>query len=189
MSYVHARTFEVYLIRLFPAAIPHDEEIALNPIPKAERDALFGRARKILNIHNDQYDMSMRHTTVKDTLLAKLPAERQVQSLPLAVERRADNPAYVTWSGANTVLGDVSAYGNRFTLMSETRFTKLHLDPLEGQTVLGAELRDMRNDDDILVIADVSFPSLSLRAELTEINFLGLCHYGWRCLHSPDSLQ
>ncbi len=101
----------------------------------------------------------MRHTTVKNTLLAKLPADRQVQSLPLAVERRADNPTYVTWSGSNTVLGDVSAYGNRFTLMSETRFTKLHLDPLEGQTVLGAELRDMRNDDDILVIADVSFPS------------------------------
>jgi pyranose oxidase len=134
--------------------IPHHEEISHNPIPKEERDVLFQRARTLLNVHNDQYDMSMRHTTVKNTLLGSLPAERQVQSLPLAVERRTDNPTYVTWSGSNTVLGDIEAYGDRFTLLSETRFTKLHLDPLEGQTVLGAELRDLRNDDDILVMAD-----------------------------------
>ena len=133
--------FDAYLTHLSPTAIPHAEEISQNPIPKAERDLLFQRARTLLNVHNDQYDMSMRHTTVKNTLIDKLPANREVQSLPLAVERRADNPTYVTWSGSNTILGDVSSYGDRFTLMSETRFTKLHLDPLEAQTILGAELR------------------------------------------------
>lgn len=131
--------------------IPHEEEIEQNPIPKAERDVLFPRAQSLLNVHNDQYEFSMRHTTVKDTLLSLLPAERNVQSLPLAVERRAENPEYVTWTGTNTVLGDVSKYGDRFKLLSETRFTKLVLDPNDDKVILGAELRDLRNDADLLV--------------------------------------
>ncbi len=143
------------LIPLLYVAIPHDEEIEQNPIPKAERDVLFSRAQSLLNIHNDQYEFSMRHTTVKDTLLSLLPAERNVQSLPLAVERRTENPEYVTWTGANTVLGDISKYGDRFKLLSETRFTKLIIDANDNTNILGAELRDLRNDADVLALGRV----------------------------------
>ncbi|TFK62261.1 pyranose 2-oxidase [Pluteus cervinus] len=132
---------------------PHPEEIRNNPIPQAERDSLFQRARELLNVHNDQYEFSMRHTTVKDTLLETLPAGRNVQSLPLAVERRSDNPAYVTWSGSNTVLGDVASYGDRFKLLSETRFTKLILDNDTPNLIQGALLRDLGNDRDVLAQA------------------------------------
>jgi len=132
--------------------IPHEEEIVHNPIPKSERDVLFPRAQTLLNVHNDQYEFSMRHTTVKDTLLSLLPAERNVQSLPLAVERRAENPEYVTWTGVNTVLGDISSYGGRFKLLSETRFTRLVLDPNDKTIILGAELRDLKNDADLLAL-------------------------------------
>ncbi|TFK62263.1 pyranose oxidase [Pluteus cervinus] len=134
-------------------ATPHPEEIQNNPIPKAERDPLFQRARELLNVHNDQYEFSMRHTTVKHMLLDTLPEERKVQSLPLAVERRKDNPAYVTWSGSNTVLGDVASYGDRFMLLPETRFTKLVLDSAVPNLIQGALLRDLGNDRDVLVKA------------------------------------
>jgi len=139
----------------FDVAIPHEEEIVHNPIPKPERDVLFPRAQSLLNVHNDQYEFSMRHTTVKDTLLSLLPAARNVQSLPLAVERRSENPEYVTWTGANTVLGDISSYGDRFKLLSETRFTRLVLDPNDKTKILGAELRDLKNDADLLALGRV----------------------------------
>jgi hypothetical protein len=155
------------LIPLLYVAIPHEEEIVHNPIPKPERDVLFPRAQSLLNVHNDQYEFSMRHTTVKDTLLSLLPAARNVQSLPLAVERRIENPEYVTWTGANTVLGDISKYGDRFKLLTETRFTRLVIDPNDETQILGAELRDLKNDADLLAFGKVrpfSHPLLPLNS-------------------------
>ncbi|KAG7098215.1 hypothetical protein E1B28_000183 [Marasmius oreades] len=141
---------------------PHPEEIVNNPIPKAERDELYVQARKLLNVHNDQYDknakgddISIRHNVVKKTLLDNLPQERNVQSLPLGVERRRDNPAYVTWTGANTVLGDQAKLlgTKRFTLKTETRVTRLVPDEIDPKKINGMLLRNLKNDKDELVTA------------------------------------
>ncbi|THV03944.1 pyranose 2-oxidase [Dendrothele bispora CBS 962.96] len=139
---------------------PHDQEIVNNPIPKDERDKLYEQARKLLNVHNDQYDkdsegddISIRHNVVKKTLLENLPGNRKIQSLPLAVERRKDNPTYVTWSGANTILGDPTRFDGRFRLRTETRFTKLVPDKNDPKKITSAKLRDLKNDRDIIAMA------------------------------------
>ncbi|KAH8087880.1 pyranose 2-oxidase [Cristinia sonorae] len=139
---------------------PHPEEIEKNPIPKSERDKLYQRAHVLLNVHNDQYDknaqgqdISIRHNVVKKTLLDNLPAKRNVQSLPLAVERRKDNPNYVTWTGANTVLGDPARFGGRFRLRTETRVTKLVPNKLQKDSIAGVLLQDLKNDKDVLATA------------------------------------
>lgn len=182
---LHPLTNADYLC-LFRIAIPHDEELEHNPIPKAERDVLFEQARTLLNVHNDQYEFSMRHTTVKDTLLSLLPAERNVQSLPLAVERRKENPNYVTWTGSNTVLGDVSKYGERFRLLSETRFTKVIVDPLDNSRILGAELRDLDKNADLLALGTVRLIFL-ISYFISFMMYSGLCYYCRCCGHSANS--
>ena len=129
-------------------AKPHAEERKENPIPSAELDTLLDRSRALLNVHNDQYDDSIRHTVVKEALQAAYP-DRGIAALPLAVERRQDNPTYVTWSGSNTVLGD-AAKSDRFTLSPETRVTEIvHF---EGKCV-GVLVRDLRTDMDRFVFA------------------------------------
>ncbi|KAF9265018.1 pyranose 2-oxidase [Marasmius fiardii PR-910] len=143
---------------------PHAEELVNNPIPKSERDKLYVEARKLLNVHNDQYDkdaegndISIRHYVVKKGLLDNLPKERNVQSLPLGVERRKDNPTYVTWTGANTVLGDqaMKLLGTkRFTLRTETRVTKLVHDLTDSDSkISGMLLRNLKENKDELVRA------------------------------------
>lgn len=145
--------------RLFPfKAFPNAEERVNNPIPATELDELLKDAYTMLNVHPNEYDESIRHIVVKETLLKHLPKERGVQNLPLAVKRRTDNPAYVTWSGANTVLGDAVKSSN-FTLKAEMRVTKLLTDPLDPGKVWGCLVRDLGKDADVLVIAHVRCPA------------------------------
>ncbi|KAF8867769.1 hypothetical protein CPB85DRAFT_105397 [Mucidula mucida] len=126
---------------------PHTEELVNNPIPKAELVPLFERGKKLLNVHPDQYDGSIRHEVVKSTLKTAL-GKRDVENLPLAVERRKDNPAYVTWSGPNTVLGD-AVKNDRFHLWSEARVTKV----IEREGMAKAVLvRDLATDMDVIVL-------------------------------------
>lgn len=130
--------------------LPHAEERKTNPIASAELDQLLLRARGILDVNTDQYDDSIRHNTVLDAL--RDGTNRNIQPLPLAVRRRADNPVYVTWSGSNTVLGD--ALGNpRFTLSPETRVTEVVRDLADQSKVLGVLVRDLKTDTDHFVVA------------------------------------
>ncbi|KAG5636488.1 hypothetical protein H0H81_007854 [Sphagnurus paluster] len=131
---------------------PHEEERVHNPIDKAELDKLLHASHALLNVHADQYDSSIRHSVVKSTLLKALPASRGVQNLPLAVERRADNPQYVTWTGPNTILGDAVHHKN-FTLKAETRVTRLIHNPEQPDKILGALIKDLRTNSEIVVIA------------------------------------
>ena len=110
-------------------------------------------AKKKLNVHSDQYDHSIRHTVVKDTLTKAFP-NRGITSLPLAVQRNTDNPDYVTWTGMNTVLGK-TAQDSRFKLSPETRVTKVIHDPMDPNQIVAAKVRDLRTDRDIYVIAKV----------------------------------
>ena len=135
-------------------AIPNDEETKENPIKKDELKILLDRASKLLNVHDDQYDSSIRHTIVKKWLTDNLPKARNVRNLRLGVKRREDNPAYVTWTGTDTVFGK-TLEDPRFELWQESRVTSLHHLPNDKKVVL-AKVRKLATDEDVLVFAKVS---------------------------------
>lgn len=135
---------------------PHKDERKNNPIPEDELMTLFKRGREILNVHNDQYEDSIRHTVVKETVYNALKVgdknPREVQSLPLAVERRAENKDYVTWTGCDTVLGKI-VDDPRFELWDETRVTQLLSRKNTPTTVVGAKVRSLKTNEDMIIVA------------------------------------
>jgi hypothetical protein len=137
-----------------------------NPIDKDEFNQLLGEAKTLLNVHDDQFDGSIRHTVVKKSL-GMLARERGVQSLPLAVQRRTDNPEFVTWTGADTILGN-AARDPRFALATETRVTKLISHPEDPKQIIAAVVRRLNTDADELVIAKVAFYSFTSRRGKTD---------------------
>src|SRR6266542_4520140 len=113
-----------------------------------EWDRLYTEAEKLLNTHRHEFDGSIRHTVVRDTLQAEfseLPESYGPQNLPLAVERRKDNPELVHWSGSDTVLGGL-ADGNQdvepFILKEQHRCTRLVPSP-DGSRIEYAEIQDL----------------------------------------------
>ncbi|TFK64358.1 pyranose 2-oxidase [Pluteus cervinus] len=146
---------------------PHEEEIIRNPINKQDRETLGKEADKLLGVNPNEYDVSIRHKLVRETLKDKLePSSRKdsVVNMPLAVKRRTDNPDYVTWSGADTILGDLTKYGKRFQILTETRVTSLErpringpggpgTGPGTGPDIHGILARDLHNNSDIYIKA------------------------------------
>ncbi|KAG8710639.1 Pyranose 2-oxidase [Ceratobasidium sp. 395] len=136
---------------------PHDEELELCPIERNTMRGLLQRAKKLLNVHDNQFENSLRHQLVKKTLSDALASQgRIVKSLDLAGERSKANPEYITWSGADTVLGDSinlkdDQGGNRFRLLTECLVVKF---VLEGDNkVAGALVRDLRTGTEHIVKA------------------------------------
>jgi pyranose oxidase len=133
--------------------IPNDEErVQIHQvITKDKMDKLLNDAGTLLNVHFDQYDNSIRHKLVKDGLTKALSQfkDRKFEPIPLAVKRRDDNPDYVTWTGANTILGNRIG---QFKLLTETRVTELGLNS-ETKLVQYALVRDLNTDNDVLIIA------------------------------------
>lgn len=116
-------------------------------IPDAEWDVLYGEAERLLNTHTDAFDHAIRHTIVREALqgeYAELPEPYGVGNLPLAVERRADNPDFVRWSGADTVLGPLAdgVYDGRFELRPEHLCRRLVRSP-DGARVEYAEIQNL----------------------------------------------
>ena len=75
-----------------------------------EWDRLYARARSS-STPTHEFDDSIRHNIVRDALqeeFTELPEGYGVQNLPLAVERRKDNPEFVHWTGTDTVLGPLA---------------------------------------------------------------------------------
>ena len=132
-------------------AIPHAEERVNCPVPAAEFEELLGQAAELLNVNENEFDVSIRHREIKKTLKDAFP-DREFKNIPLAVKRREDNPQFVTWTGSNTVLGGAIDNG-RLTLKDETRVTALI--PQADGTVTAALVRDLRTNDDVLVYAKV----------------------------------
>jgi pyranose oxidase len=92
---------------------------------------LYDAGEKLLNTHKHEFDNSIRHLVVRDALQAEFTELKDpyaVQNLPLAVERRKDNPEFVRWSGSDTVLGPL-AEGHQeeepFILKDQHRCLKL----------------------------------------------------------------
>ncbi|KAL0061207.1 hypothetical protein AAF712_011966 [Marasmius tenuissimus] len=141
--------------------IPHDEErVEIHKvIPKSRLDDLLQQSGKLLNVHEHEYDHSIRQNLVKKALQNAMDTEfrgRDFHPIPLAVERRKDNPEYVTWSSASTVLGE---WGNadKFTLLTETRVTRVgQFDNKIPQADVPMDyvlIRDLNTDKDKVVFA------------------------------------
>ena len=97
---------------------------------------------------------------IKNTLIKALGEDRGVQSVPLAVERRTDNPSFVTWTGTDVVFGQdiiaeaaTTTRSKRFTLLTETMVVKLV--GLVNGTAQAVLVRDLGKDEDFLVFAKV----------------------------------
>jgi pyranose oxidase len=132
---------------------PADEERVNNPIGKTELDNLLNEAEKLLNVHLDQYDESIRHQVVRDTLIHEFP-DRHVQGLHLGVQRNKENPQYVTWTGSNTVLGEYAKNPpKRFSLRSETRVTTVFPTVYQSPAIFFVKVRDLKTNRDILIRA------------------------------------
>ncbi|KAK0479020.1 pyranose 2-oxidase [Armillaria luteobubalina] len=136
---------------------PHAEERSKNPIPNEELDGLLQRSKVLLNVHNDQFDESIRHDVVKSALTDAFASDatRNVTNLPLAAERRSDNKAYVHWSGADTVLGEELSSGThpRFKLLTETKVVQLCYEGIEIRAAVIHDLKADRRSSVQLVIA------------------------------------
>ncbi|MBA3610870.1 MAG: pyranose oxidase [Rubrobacter sp.] len=116
--------------------------------PDEEWDRLYIEGEKLLNTHAHEFDDSIRHVTVRDALQAEyseLPEGFGAQNLPLAVERRKDNPQFVHWTGTDTVLGplaDGDQDSEPFILKPEHRCTRL-VQSSDGSRIEYAEIQNL----------------------------------------------
>ncbi|KAG6860692.1 hypothetical protein C0995_008605 [Termitomyces sp. Mi166 len=106
----------------------------------AEWQLLYNAARSIIGTSTTEYNHSIRHNTVLKTLQESYP-DRNVQSLPLACHRLAEDSPYVQWHAADNIFGDMFDPAKKrkrnakdvergtFVLLTNTRCTKLHLTP------------------------------------------------------------
>lgn len=116
-------------------------------IPPEEWDSLYQAGERLLNTRTDVFEHSVRHQVVADVLRSEytdLPEPYNVQNLPLAVERRLDNPRYVHWTGADTVLGPLAdgRHDGTFSLLAEHLCRRLVRSP-DGSRVEYAEVQDL----------------------------------------------
>ena len=126
----------------------------------AEWDRLYKEGERLLNTHADQFDHAIRHIVVRETLAEEypeLPHPYHVQNLPLAVERRRNNPELVHWSGTDTVFGplaDGPLDKEPFVLKDQHRCSKL-VPAASGGRIDHAIVTDLLEGEDIRVKANL----------------------------------
>jgi pyranose oxidase len=119
-----------------------------------EWSSLYGQARALFHTTDRDFDHSLRHQLVKDTLI-RAHKGREVANLPLACQRSTSNPEYVRWTGPATILGELAnpTYnGGNFKLKAQHQCTRLLLDAA-SKRILGAELTDMLTNEVLLARA------------------------------------
>ncbi|WP_199440244.1 GMC oxidoreductase [Umezawaea beigongshangensis] len=114
-------------------------------LPAAEWDSLYAEAEALLNTRTDLTADAISHQVVLDALAAEyaeLPGPYGVQHLPMAAQRRTDNPRLVRWTGVDTVLGPL-ADGDRdgFVLREQHQCTRL-VPTADGSRIEYAEIVD-----------------------------------------------
>lgn len=130
----------------------HHPELERVPwIDESEWDELYGQAELLLNTHHDVFrDHSIRHLVVKEALKEHFQdpdgAGYQVDDLPVAGQRRRDNDEFVTYTGADTILGSLideegQLTGPHLRILPEHRLTRL---VVEGDRVAFAEVEDLK---------------------------------------------
>ncbi|KAI0084962.1 putative pyranose oxidase [Irpex rosettiformis] len=98
---------------------------------------LYEAARSLIGTSSTQFEESIRHNTVLETLKKAFP-ERGIKPLPLACNRLAKGSPYVRWHAADHVYYDIfdqNLFGKpnseninrgKFFLLTNTRCTRLH---------------------------------------------------------------
>ena len=128
---------------------PHPQIEQTDLISHEEWNGLYGRAENLLKTDRNVFDKSIRNTIVRDVLQSTFPDLKppfEPQNLPLAAQRNTLNDELVTWSGADTVLGDLATPNSsqRFQVWSEYRCTKL-IRAEGGEGIVYAEVMDLMN--------------------------------------------
>jgi len=143
-----------------PRQHPYLERTQL--IEHEEWEDLYSAAERLVDMHADVYRDSVRQAVIKRILTAhygsKLPSSRGVQDMPVAAERRKDNPECVIFAGSDTILGPLADRNDDgcLMIMPEHRVTSLKQ---QGGRIIFAELFDMQSrmrktvEADIFVIA------------------------------------
>jgi pyranose oxidase len=115
---------------------------------------LYDQARDLFHTSTTEFDHSIRHHLVKNTLLREHKGRKFV-NLPLACERSKDNSDYIRWTGPARILGDLADprynRGN-FELKAHHCCRRLLIDTAIGQ-VVGAELVNLLTNEVILAKA------------------------------------
>lgn len=94
------------------AAVPrqHPKIERSDLLTDAEWSEYYQKSEELLKKSSHLFDHSIRHNIVKKVLKETYPEldgkEYPPQSLPLAGERRQEAKEFVTWSAANTILGE-----------------------------------------------------------------------------------
>jgi len=115
-------------------------------------DELLDDAARLLGVSNDAFDDAPFAGEVRRRLAAEFdsirPADRHVQSMPLAVKVSEDGS--VTWSGSDVVFGDATRENPRHTLYPEALVRRVTLD---GARVTGILLVDTQDGSEHEVLA------------------------------------
>jgi pyranose oxidase len=123
------------------------------PIDDKKMDELYDTAEPLLARNTRVFASSARHLLVKRVLQRAGEEFADVTELPLAVSERADSPqtSAVTWSAADTVLGELAdpahtpPHGS-FTLLPEHQCVRLEIAGSgRNQKVQYAVVRDLRD--------------------------------------------
>lgn len=130
--------------------------------PAGEWDRFYGEAETLLNTHTDVTADAVSHQVVQDALAAaypELPDPYGVQHLPLAGERRTDNPQLVRWTGADTVLGPLADGERGDFVLREQHLCRRLVPASDGSRIEYAEIEDharwrtLRVEADTYVVA------------------------------------
>jgi pyranose oxidase len=128
---------------------------------EADWDTLYSESEQLINTHTDAFDHAIRHRIVREALrdeYTELETPYQVQNLPLAVERRSDNPRFVHWSGADTVFGPLAdgEHADLFELRPDHLCRRL-VTSSDGSRVEAAEVQKLADWGALRVEADHFF--------------------------------
>ncbi|MEV3972850.1 pyranose oxidase [Streptomyces sp. NPDC050698] len=123
------------------------------PIDDKKMDGLYDEAENLLGRQTGVFASSARHLLVKQVLRKAGQEFTDVAELPLAVSDRADSEhtSAVTWSAADTVLGDLAEPEHRpaagsFTLLPEHQCVRLEITGAgRRQKVEYAVVRNLRD--------------------------------------------
>lgn len=135
----------------------HPEIERSDLLDDAEWERLYSDAEQLLHTQTGVFEHSVRHQLVRGVLQSAypdLPKPYQVQSLPLAVERRRDNPDFVRWTGTDTVLGPLAdGPVDNFELRPDHVCTRLHRSS-DGSRIEYAEVTDLRRTQHLRIEAE-----------------------------------
>lgn len=130
-----------------------------NGISAADWEHYYNEAELLLSVQQGVFDHSVRQRLLVDALrteFSELPTDYQVQDLPLAVSRIPNNRRMVTWTGVNTILGDLADVGNnteKFRILSQHLCTRLVHDA-DGTRIAYAEAHDLINRRTVRIYAE-----------------------------------